>query len=185
VLHEVAAPITCCWVTVGAGSGATSYSYWLVWVDINGNKSTPYSFGTVTNNAVLAPVTAYNILNGVFPYPTGASGVRCVDILVGDTAHSLATCVTPNSFPVYDDGSASHLAYTAPTRDATGDMSIAGMMRNGSTTVSGLPTAAAGNKGWSISVSDSTAVAAEGQTCVGGSTNMALAFSNGTVWKCF
>lgn len=36
-----------------------------------------------------------------------------------------------------------------------------------------------------IAVGDSTAVAAEGQTCVGGSTNKAFAFSNGTVWKCF
>lgn len=54
-----------------------------------------------------------------------------------------------------------------------------------SITVAALPAAAAGNKGWIKSVSDSTAVAAEGQTCVGGSTNTALAFSNGTVWKCF
>ncbi len=51
--------------------------------------------------------------------------------------------------------------------------------------VGALPGAAAGNKGQMISVSDSTAVAAEGQTCVGGSTNTALAFSNGVAWKCF
>lgn len=55
----------------------------------------------------------------------------------------------------------------------------------GPVTVGALPAAAAGNKGQMISVSDSTAVAAEGQTCVGGSTNTALAFSNGTAWKCF
>lgn len=51
--------------------------------------------------------------------------------------------------------------------------------------VGALPAAAAGNKGQMRSVSDSTAIGAEGQTCVGGSTNAALAFSNGTVWKCF
>jgi hypothetical protein len=34
-------------------------------------------------------------------------------------------------------------------------------------------------------VSDSTTIAIEGQTCVGGSSSKALAFSNGTIWKCF
>jgi hypothetical protein len=53
------------------------------------------------------------------------------------------------------------------------------------TTVGGLPPAAAGNKGYQQTVTDSTAIATEGQTCVGGSGNAALAFSNGTVWKCF
>jgi hypothetical protein len=52
-------------------------------------------------------------------------------------------------------------------------------------TVAQLPTAAPGNAGQIRVVTDSTAVAAEGQTCVGASTNTALAFSNGTVWKCF
>lgn len=54
----------------------------------------------------------------------------------------------------------------------------------GSTTVSALPSAAS-NPGAVIRVSDSTAVASEGQTCAGSSTNNALAFSNGSVWKCF
>jgi len=34
-------------------------------------------------------------------------------------------------------------------------------------------------------VTDSTAISAEGQACSGGSSNKALAFSNGSVWKCF
>ena len=51
--------------------------------------------------------------------------------------------------------------------------------------VGALPAAASANAGQIKSVSDSTSVATEGQTCVGGSTNSALAFSNGTVWKCF
>lgn len=55
----------------------------------------------------------------------------------------------------------------------------------GTTTVGALPAAGAGNVGQIIKVSDSTAVATEGQTCVGSSTNTALAFSTGTVWKCF
>jgi hypothetical protein len=47
-----------------------------------------------------------------------------------------------------------------------------------------LPAAAA-NAGNMLSVSDSTAIATEGQTCAGGGTTLALAFSNGTQWKCF
>jgi hypothetical protein len=51
-------------------------------------------------------------------------------------------------------------------------------------TVGALPSAAA-NVGTMRTVSDSTIIASEGQTCVGGSNNTALAFSNGTGWKCF
>jgi hypothetical protein len=61
----------------------------------------------------------------------------------------------------------------------------AGFAQLGTTVVASLPAAAAGNKGQMIYVSDSTTVSAEGQTCVGSSTFAALAFSNGTVWKCF
>jgi hypothetical protein len=59
------------------------------------------------------------------------------------------------------------------------------MILGNATTVANLPAAAAGNAGTFMRVSDSTAIASEGQTCVGGSSNTALAFSNGTVWKCF
>lgn len=52
------------------------------------------------------------------------------------------------------------------------------------TTVGALPSAA-GNPLAIMGVSDSTAVAAEGQVCVGGSTHKAIAISDGSVWKCF
>lgn len=55
----------------------------------------------------------------------------------------------------------------------------------GATVVASLPAAAAGNSGYLQTVSDSTSVAAEGQTCVGGSTHTAIAISDGTQWKCF
>ena len=51
--------------------------------------------------------------------------------------------------------------------------------------VSQLPAAAAGNAGQVRRVNDSTGISSEGQNCVGGGTNTALAFSNGKVWKCF
>jgi hypothetical protein len=52
-------------------------------------------------------------------------------------------------------------------------------------TVSQLPAAAAGNAGQIRRVTDSMKIAAEGQTCEGGGSGAALAFSNGAVWKCF
>lgn len=52
------------------------------------------------------------------------------------------------------------------------------------TTVALLPPAAA-NSGGVMYVTDSTSIAAEGQTCVGASSTKALAFSNGLIWKCF
>jgi hypothetical protein len=51
-------------------------------------------------------------------------------------------------------------------------------------TVANLPSAAS-NAGRMMYVTDSTAIASEGQTCAGGGSIKALAFSNGTNWKCF
>lgn len=53
-----------------------------------------------------------------------------------------------------------------------------------STAVASLPTAS-GSAGAKFIVTDSTTVSSEGQTCVGSSTNKAIAISNGSVWKCF
>ena len=50
--------------------------------------------------------------------------------------------------------------------------------------VSQLPTAST-HATFSYWVRDSTTVAVEGQTCVGGSGSTAFAISNGSVWKCF
>jgi hypothetical protein len=54
----------------------------------------------------------------------------------------------------------------------------------GATTVGALPSPAS-NPGAIAHVTDSTSVATEGQTCTGGSSSHALAFSDGSVWKCF
>jgi hypothetical protein len=54
----------------------------------------------------------------------------------------------------------------------------------GGKTVNTLPPANQ-STGAMFRVSDSTPINAEGQACAGGSTNTALAFSNGSAWKCF
>jgi len=51
------------------------------------------------------------------------------------------------------------------------------------TTVGALP-AASSSVGTPRIVTDSTAITSEGQTCVGGGSTKALAFSNGASWKC-
>jgi hypothetical protein len=51
-------------------------------------------------------------------------------------------------------------------------------------TVSSLPSASA-NPGMMIYVTDSSAIKSEGQRCAGKSGNKVLAFSNGSIWKCF
>lgn len=50
--------------------------------------------------------------------------------------------------------------------------------------VANLP-AAGGNAGSLMVVTDSTAIAAEGQVCAGGGTAVALALSTGFTWKCY
>jgi hypothetical protein len=54
----------------------------------------------------------------------------------------------------------------------------------GALTVSTLPSAAE-NPGAMFRVTDSTSISHEGQTCTGGGSHVALAFSNGSAWKCF
>jgi len=90
----------------------------------------------------------------------------------------------------YNDTSASTRGNTYPI--ATAGM-VSGLDNTGfwgpqfvgiPTTVVQLP-AASSSAGIMRVVNDSTPVTSEGQTCTGGSTNTALAFSNGSVWKCF
>jgi hypothetical protein len=67
---------------------------------------------------------------------------------------------------------------------ASYDMTPRYSLNLGALTVSTLPSAST-NAGTMFRVSDSTTISTEGQTCAGGGTNTALAFSNGSVWKCF
>lgn len=68
--------------------------------------------------------------------------------------------------------------------DSTAGWKTSSTLTLGSTVVGSLP-AAASNSFAQIGVTDSTAIGAEGQNCVGGGAVKAIAISNGTVWKCF
>jgi hypothetical protein len=69
----------------------------------------------------------------------------------------------------------------------TGNMSFYAMggLQAGSQTVAQLPAAGVNNAGQIRVVSDSTAIAVEGQVCAGAGVVTALAFSSGVAWKCF
>jgi len=91
----------------------------------------------------------------------------------------------------YTDTNADVTRYIPPTVTGTGATIVNG---NGAyapffqappITVSQLPAAAGENAGQMRRVTDSTNITSEGQPCAGGGTGAALAFSNGTVWKCF
>ncbi len=69
--------------------------------------------------------------------------------------------------------------------DDSGNLSAGASVKAGpGISVSSLPSAS-DHPGTIIYVTDSTPISAEGQRCLGRSSNKALAFSNGLVWKCF
>jgi hypothetical protein len=86
------------------------------------------------------------------------------------------------SLPITAGGADGNITLTP---GGSGVISAASFITLHSLTVSALPAPSAGNAGQIARVSDSTAVSTEGQTCMGGSSSTALAFSDGTKWKCF
>jgi hypothetical protein len=194
-LSQPTAP-TC---TVVGTPGAVAYDYWVV-AHIGNTTAGAIATGTIASvpsaTCTVYPPTSMNSSNYVAIVPpvktgTGASDSywsASYDVLKetsGTTppAHSILTNVqltknTSGVIPFKDIGQSS-TAYTALTT-----ASQPGILMD-CKPVGNLPAAASGNKGMQACVSDSTTVSAEGQTCTGGSNVTALAFSNGSAWKCF
>ena len=90
--------------------------------------SWPYTLSTLattgSGSGLVVNVTINALLDGAVSW----------DILKGDTAHSIYTAATCGVYigPCQDTGQAT-TAYTAPTRDSTGDESIAGNLNVGGT----------------------------------------------------
>lgn len=95
---------------------------------------------------------------------------------------SSATCVLANND--YGGATVPIGSQIISNQDSLGNFLATSVAPGVGILVGALPSAAA-NAGKMIYVTDSTAIAAEGQACTGSSTNKALAFSNGTGWKCF
>jgi hypothetical protein len=104
--------------------GATTYTYYVVLVDKAGNKTLP-SAATVfaTGNAVLDSNNSNQIIVGPVP-----AGTASVDFLKTNTATLLASVNVGNgmgSVILLDQGQSTS-AYTAPTRNSTGDAVVDG-----------------------------------------------------------
>ena len=113
-------------VSVVGTPGTATVSYALVCEDFNGHYTMPSSFTQITN----APNTL-NSTNYVHITWTATSfnGCKEVDVLKNDTATLLAH-YSPGYGYANDQGGATS-AFTAPVRNATGDMSVAGTMTEG------------------------------------------------------
>jgi len=116
-----------------AGTGAT-YTYAIVAVDFNGNKTLPSNTVTVTNGTLGS--TYVNAIEASTLNP----GAKCFDVLkeISTTWYSLATCLPADMFPFLDNGVATS-SYTLPSRDATADET-----HNGYVTLNNFPTDGSG-----------------------------------------
>jgi len=138
-----------------------------------GNTTTIKNFLTQTGNGTIsgAPVWATIALGDLPAFgPTSTNN--------GSSSGSVSPGCSPTTTCGSYGGTAINSVWAKVSLNGTG------LVVTGTTTVASLPSASA-NIGGMVRVSDSTSVSAEGQTCVGSSSNVALAFSNGTVWKCF
>jgi hypothetical protein len=142
------------------------------------------TFSVDTSTVFIQPTFGGNTYLGVGPSVTGESA-QLIDHAGSLTAVQATIDDNQGVFMESASGDNSILAVDASGNQAV--LQVSGGIPSLAMTpilVGSLP-AAASNAGTVIYVSDSTAIATEGQTCAGGSGNTALAFSNGSVWKCF
>lgn len=147
------------------------------------NEGGFFDVGSFVNNAGKGVLLGYSATNGYAVLSTnGTQDMIFATFISGTPTEGLrmsANGTANTSVGVRGRAPGSYSFYVN-----AGTAGVAGFFSTGSTTVSSLP-AAALVPGQFIRVTDSTNVAAEGQTCVGSSTSTALAFSNGVAWKCF
>lgn len=143
-------------------------------------------------------ITNNNQANGAFDgvdITAAASNIRIinnprigniVEPFYGATGHQKfgvkVTAAAPNLFVTGNNLNNNDTGAYSSTNTAT--QNIANNLPLVSYAVATLPTASS-NTGLQLTVTDSTAIAAEGQTCAGSGAVTATAISNGTIWKCF
>lgn len=104
-------------ITNGGTAGSTSYTYYCVAQDVNGNESpASASASTSTGNATLSATNTNIVQCG------GTRGAVTYRVLKADTSHSLGTCNAANMggyCTVTDNSTSAGTAYTANTQDQT------------------------------------------------------------------
>jgi hypothetical protein len=177
--------------TTGGTLRAGTY-YSQIWTTENSNCTTaPTSSPTYSTGVVVRG--SNNAINYTWTVPVSTPAIPtgyCLEIQ--NSAISPGSAIFAYLFA--SGAGTTTFSYTGQTQNATTLAPANAMVSEhrftyqsetlGATTVGALP-AASSLPGAIAHVTDSTTVSAEGQTCVGGNSNTALAFSNGSVWKCF
>jgi len=180
---QPAAP-TCQAVTAGPPytlAQTTSFAYMVIYPNGGAGPLSPRSAACSANGtSQQIQITIPAAIPGAAGYAIfGTSLLTCADI-------TTTTLTYTYSSSVYGCGQQPPSAGAAGGGPAgmVNDKMWAQRFKFGNTVVGSLPSASA-NAGTIMYVTDSTAIATEGQTCTGGSSNGAIAISNGVVWKCF
>ena len=125
--------------------GITTYSYLVVYYDLNGNPTAASSAGSTTiGNATLSASNG-NLVNFIGSVSSGATTFAVYRTVGGSTQGKIATgSLVPQNYStyfeslVYDTGLVAD-GTTAPTVNSTGSIVAAGPISAGQFTVSGLP----------------------------------------------
>jgi hypothetical protein len=150
----------------------------------NGSQDNTTPWVAVRQSGAAFP--AADLLEGLRATIDTAGSTRyVVDIGTGSRVNISNLGLSNTSTNAINDGvSAVTVTGAVNSVIASYDMTPRYHLMLGATTVTSLPPAAS-NPGAMSTVSDSTPITTEGQPCAGGGSNNALAFSNGSVWKCF
>jgi len=181
----------------GTLAANTTYYYIATSVGFDGGETTsnqnPPASATTTNTNLTIPLIITGLAQGAQSYRvyrcTGPASNCISGTGGGNSAFNLINTVSATGSLKFNDNGLRAGVYMPKATGtgstiATGVTFVAPEVVPTPTTVANLP-AAATNRFKIRTVYDSTAVTSEGQPCAGGGTNAALAFSNGTVWKCF
>jgi hypothetical protein len=114
-------------VTQSGTPGGTSYTYFVVAKDLWGNKTAVSAAFTTNTGAATLNTTNFNTITWA-----AVPGAVNYDVLKGDTGHSIALGITATTFDDKIAGVGS--VYTAPTRNATADLTVDGIG-----TIDGVP----------------------------------------------
>jgi hypothetical protein len=115
------------------GSGSTTWTYYVVAIDKDGNKTPPSPVGTTTAGPVSLTSSTFNAVQW-FPI----EGAVKYDLLRGSTATSIATNLVTTH---YNDPGTATSAYTPSAVSPPGDLTVDGTLNAGTLQVAGAPVA--------------------------------------------
>jgi hypothetical protein len=112
-------------VTPTGGTAGTSWAYYVVGVDAMGNTTQPSSTISIANGVATLTSSAYNAITWTAQPAACFHVVRTTAGGTPSTTGIIAACIQGNSF---NDVGLTAGTFTAPTRNATGDVTIDGAL---------------------------------------------------------